>query len=210
MRSVALISRKGGTGKTTLAVSLACAARAAGADCALLDLDPQGSASAWARLRGGRAPAVAVVRPSALAGQLAEWRSAFAGAVVFVDTPPVAGGAAAAAIAACDFVLIPCRPGLFDLAAVSGSLAAAAEAGKDAAAVVNSAGVLSPLERQAREALEASGVAVGPTVHNRVAHAYAAAQGLAACESEPGSRAAGEIETLWRWLERRLYKGRTS
>ena len=46
MFTVALISRKGGAGKTTLACGLAVAGERKGLTTALVDLDPQGSASA--------------------------------------------------------------------------------------------------------------------------------------------------------------------
>jgi cellulose biosynthesis protein BcsQ len=46
MKTVALLSQKGGAGKTTLALHLACAAKAAGLASAIIDLDPQASAAA--------------------------------------------------------------------------------------------------------------------------------------------------------------------
>ena len=46
MHTIAIISRKGGAGKTTLAVGLAVPADAAGHPAAVLDLDPQASALA--------------------------------------------------------------------------------------------------------------------------------------------------------------------
>jgi chromosome partitioning protein len=43
MRSIALLTRKGGAGKTTLTASLAVAAAAAGEKVIAFDLDSQGS-----------------------------------------------------------------------------------------------------------------------------------------------------------------------
>ena len=43
MRTITLVTQKGGTGKTTLAASLALAAMEAGETVALFDLDPQKS-----------------------------------------------------------------------------------------------------------------------------------------------------------------------
>ena len=76
MHTVAIISRKGGTGKTTLACSLAVAAQSDGFDAVILDMDPQGSATAWWRVRGEQPPSVAPTRQSALEkGQISALRS---------------------------------------------------------------------------------------------------------------------------------------
>jgi len=55
MRSVAFLSQKGGSGKTTLAVHVAVAACEAQEKVVLIDSDPQGSAADWgaARKRAG-------------------------------------------------------------------------------------------------------------------------------------------------------------
>jgi chromosome partitioning protein len=47
MRTIAIINRKGGCGKTTATVNLAAALGESGRRTLLLDLDPQGSASTW-------------------------------------------------------------------------------------------------------------------------------------------------------------------
>ena len=51
MKVVAFTSDKGGMGKSTAALNLACAAAEDGFETAVLDLDPQASVGRWARLR---------------------------------------------------------------------------------------------------------------------------------------------------------------
>jgi chromosome partitioning protein len=57
MRIVVLASRKGGSGKTTLAGHLAVQAEMSGAGpVALIDSDPQGSLADWWNLRAAETP----------------------------------------------------------------------------------------------------------------------------------------------------------
>lgn len=67
MRTIALVSQKGGSGETTLAVALAVAHELAGGDAVVIDLDPQGSAGVWSDLRGDDAPPVVTAHPPRLA-----------------------------------------------------------------------------------------------------------------------------------------------
>lgn len=52
MRTIAVINRKGGSGKTTTAVNTAAAVAEIRSPVLLIDLDPQGSASEWLGRRG--------------------------------------------------------------------------------------------------------------------------------------------------------------
>jgi chromosome partitioning protein len=72
VRTIAIVSRKGGAGKTSLATHLAVAAEAAGLRTALFDLDPQASAAVWADHRGIAFPAVLPAQAPRLAGLLAQ------------------------------------------------------------------------------------------------------------------------------------------
>jgi len=58
MKTIAIISQKGGSGKTTLALNLAVAATRSGHQCAVIDIDPQASAKCWHDLRQDDAPVV--------------------------------------------------------------------------------------------------------------------------------------------------------
>ena len=125
---MALISRKGGSGKTTLAVALAVAHEQAGGVAVVVDLDPQGSARTWSELRRHKSPLVASARPQTLVRVLQAARSAGA-TLALVDTGPREGGGTREAARQADFVLIPSRPAAYDLATVPDTLAAIGSAG---------------------------------------------------------------------------------
>ena len=87
MKILAILSRKGGTGKTLLAVHLAVAAELAGHTAVLIDLDPQESSSQWGESRDRDTPAVVATYPERLTEilQLAEENGA---TFAIIDTSP--------------------------------------------------------------------------------------------------------------------------
>jgi chromosome partitioning protein len=58
MKTIAVISQKGGAGKTAIALNLAVAALRSGNQRAVIDIDPQASAKCWHDLRQAEAPVV--------------------------------------------------------------------------------------------------------------------------------------------------------
>ena len=87
MKTLAIVSRKGGAGKTTIALHLAVAAEAMGLTVAVFDLDPQASAALWGDRRGEGGPAVVPAQASRL-GLLLDQARAQEADLVILDTAP--------------------------------------------------------------------------------------------------------------------------
>src|SRR5215208_6995292 len=120
VKTIAVISQKGGNGKTTIAINLAALA-AESEKVLLLDLDPQGSALEWASRRGDRPPDITPAHPASLGREIERGeKDGYTFAVI--DTAPHADHAALQAARAADLVVIPCRPATFDLAAINATL----------------------------------------------------------------------------------------
>ena len=194
MHTVAIVSRKGGAGKTTIAVHLAAAAEQAGRSAAILDLDPQASAAGWYDIRQAARPEVHICLPHRLSHGLA----AISGCdFAVIDTAPHAEGGALAAARAADLVLIPCRPAVFDLHALAAAVDIANLAGTPALAVLNAIPPRGQSARQARDALSDWGMDVADEVlTHRQAFVHALARGETASEFEPNGKACAEILAL--------------
>mgnify|MGYP001245932165 CR=1 FL=1 len=117
MPTIAIISQKGGAGKTTLALHLAAAAEDSGHTALVIDVDPQATASQWAAWRQDAPPVVIDSAPPRLAAKIEQ---ATGPGAAFIETtpPPHPDSPASAAVEAADLVLFPCRPSAFDLAAI--------------------------------------------------------------------------------------------
>jgi chromosome partitioning protein len=129
---VALISNKGGAGKTTLAMNLAAGLRHRGEDAVVIDADPQGSSSQWARVAmANDEEAVDVVPAGAdLAVDLRRLVDRFAH--VLIDCPPsIAAKESRAALTLSDLALVPVLPSPLDLWATTRIADAVARAGRD-------------------------------------------------------------------------------
>lgn len=206
MNVIALISQKGGSGKTTLATALAVAHQEAGGRAVVADLDPQASSLAWHHLRDGEPPVVAAVHPPRLERTLQGFRNRGLSLVV-IDTAPHASAGALAASKLADLVLVPCRPSTPDLAAIGASLEVAALAAAPAAVVLNAVPPRGSLAAEAVDAVRGTGARVAPVILGaRIAHVHAFTVGRTAQEFEPRGKAAAEVEQLYRWAATELHR----
>ena len=137
MNVLAFASRKGGSGKSTLAAHLAAHVHRPSRPCLLFDEDPQGSLTLWNKLRKDDVLPLKIVKRD-ITDTLrkakrdgVEW--------VFIDTPPNMSVSVSEAIRAATLVIIPCRPGVFDLVAVQETIGFARRARTPYAVVLNGA-----------------------------------------------------------------------
>ena len=211
MRTIALLSSKGGTGKTTVALHLAAAAAASGRKTLVADLDPQRSACDWARDRTRSKPGVMETRPGCLfVAHTAAQRGGID--LMVLDTPPSAGEEAAQAMRLADLSLLIVRPSALDLRAIARTAEMARRLNRPACFVINQA----PSRRRGREpacidraieTLHAYGLPIAPAgLRSRAIYQSALGRGLVAQEADPRSAAAAEVRALWRFAAKELWR----
>ncbi|MGI4765492.1 MAG: AAA family ATPase [Janthinobacterium lividum] len=209
MQVVTIAARKGGVGKTTLATHFSVIAAADNRAVLLLDTDPQHSLAWWFRLRSAETPVLVECEarelPKLLPSAKAEGID-----ICIIDTPPHAEASIGDAMRVSDLILIPTRPGPFDLAGVAATLDLAKRIGRPALAVINHApprtGAAEPsIVTEARDTLRHMGADVAETViAQRVALSHAIISGSTVNEYEPDGRAAAEVSALWREVQSKL------
>lgn len=205
MPTIAIISQKGGAGKTTLALHLAAAAQDAGAVSLIIDTDPQATASQWAAWRRDAPPEVIDSPPPRLAAKVAQ--AAGQGAqMIVIDTPPHADSAARAAVEVADLVLIPCRPSAFDLSAIQTSAKLVQLLRKPAFVVFTAGPPNAPrIYQEAGDLVESFGTPPCPAIlPDRAAYRHASAEGRTVMEADPAGKAAEEVRAIYIWACRQL------
>jgi chromosome partitioning protein len=203
---LAIISQKGGAGKTTLAVNLAVAAEMADVPTVIIDLDPQASAKTWHDLRGKKDSPVVVSAQASRIQEVIEVARSNGAELVIIDTAPHSESGALGAARAADLILIPCRPAILDLKAIgtSGDLAALAK--KEAVVVLNAVPHQGKLAEEAGEAVRGYGLSIAPIrLTQRAAYVHSLTAGQAAQEFEPEGKAAQEILELYKWTRVRVH-----
>jgi len=199
---IGLLNRKGGVGKTTIAVNVAATLAVAGVRVLLVDADPQASALSWSSLRE-RDPLFAVVgmaRPT-LHREIPAIATKFD--VVIIDGGPGVNDLGRAAILASDLALVPVQPSPYDVWAAVETVQQIREArqfrpGLKAAFIVNRKVANSTVCRQAMVTLAQFEdlPVLAAALNQRVIYAESAAHGLAVIEVAPHSEAAREMGNL--------------
>lgn len=200
MKTLAILSQKGGAGKTTIALHLAVTAEQAGVSTAIVDLDPQASATGWKDSRSDETPAVVSTQAVRLPHVLDAARKAGA-QLAILDTAPHSENSALAAARMADLILIPCRPAILDIRAITTTIDLARLAGKPACVVLNSIPSRGQLADEASLAISQMGVPVCPVrLGQRASYAHALTAGQSVQEYEPTGKATEEIKQLYMWI----------
>ncbi len=204
MKTLAFVTQKGGTGKSSLAVSLAVAAQERGLKVCVIDLDPQGTSRNWFERREAPTPEVATVDASQLTTALSALKRQRYDLVI-LDTPGVDTPATIAAMQAADLCLIPARPSVADIEAARPTVRSLTKLGKAFAFVLNQC----PPARAVRtsdafRALQLAGAVSGISLALRADHVDALADGLGVTERDPHGKAAAEIRNLLTWVINRM------
>jgi len=200
MKTIAVLSNKGGSSKTTLCINLAIAGALKGKKTAIIDLDPQASSSDWADNRESESPVVISSQPARLDKVLKAAEAAGAD-YVFIDSAPHSESSSLAAARMADFIIIPCRPAILDIRAIKNTIDLVVIADKKAAVVLSCVQARGGLADEAEQAILSYEIDLSPVrITQRAAfvHSLTASQGVQ--EYEPKGKAAEEITALFKWL----------
>lgn len=205
MKVLAILSQKGGVGKTTLATCLAVAAEQDGKTSVIFDLDPQATASFWKDTRQTLTPAVVSIQPVRIASMLKS--AAEAGTdIAIIDGAAIARDVAYEAAKASDFVLIPTRTAVFDTMSMLSTMEIVRQQHKPFSIVLT---FVPPIGRETTDAIEAVSELnseICPVhIGNRKAYFRAQSKGMAVQEYEQGGKAANEIKKLYEYTCIHLY-----
>jgi chromosome partitioning protein len=215
--TIAAINLKGGCSKTTTCINLAGVYQESGQKPLILDLDPQKSASFWARQGGDTFPyPVAAIEMGdikqfkAQMDQLVKQHSAN---LVIFDCPPALASEALVAALLADLVLVPVSPSPLDIVATQEAVSTIREARKERKGHLPKA-VLVPsrlvkgtvLAREIQGTLKELGEPIAPSISMRVALVEASIKGEPIHKYAPGSHSHLEFKNLMKFINTNLRK----
>ena len=210
MRTIAVIARKGGSGKTTVAVHLALAGYLSRRHVLLADADPQKSALEVLKPRGADGPKVSETTGRKLFALQVEARRADVDLMV-IDTAAGLEESLSHAIVLADLSILVVRPTFLDIAAAVQSLQVIRRLRRPAMVLLSQApasrdGIEAPTVKRTLQALELMRVPVmPPIVRARAVYQTAMEMGRSVQETAPGSAAAREMGALWAFVENAVF-----
>ena len=209
MKTLAVMSRKGGAGKTTVAVNLTLAARAMGVKAVLADADPLRSASEVLKARE-EAPALLFETAASKLFALTEACRRSGVELLIIDTPAAPEADVAEAVKVADLCLAVARPTYIDLAAAVMSVAVIQRLGREGLIALNQCapargGVEPPSVVKAFQALRFVNLPVaGVALRSRLIYQTACDQARSVLEVEPDGAASQEVRELFGEVWRQL------
>jgi chromosome partitioning protein len=206
MKTIGVLARKGGAGKSTLTLHWAVEAERQGKNrVAVIDIDPQQTSVKWSKRRvelGKNTPAMLVATAHDLREALKACR-ANGMTLVLIDTPPHVETPCREAAKLADMVVIPCGPTAPDLEAIGATIHVLQETKTPGLLVLNQGRPGSSINTKALAVLKQYGLPVCPIpIIRRAALADAFTDGRAVMELEPNGKAASEIIRSWAWIMR--------
>jgi chromosome partitioning protein len=191
-----------------LTVHLATYAQQQGLSVLIIDTDRQKSVSKWAHRRSDDKPVVFYSEVAGLAGVIGK-AEAKGFDLVIVDTAPSHSSETAMVSKAVQFSIIPTRPSILDIDAISNTTKLLHQLKAKAGIVLNACppgrGGENSTTSEVRQVLKGSEFPVCPiSITQRAAFSHALIDGRAVNEFEPGGKAAREISGLWNWLNEQL------
>lgn len=174
------------------------AAESDGRSAAVFDLDPQASAAFWKDTREAEAPAVIAV-PSAGLQHVLRAAAGSGCTLAIIDAPPFAKDIAFEAAQHADFILIPTRPAVLDVMAMTKTLELVRHYAKLSSVVLTFCPAQGREVADTEGAVKQLGAILAPVrIHNRVAYSRAQQTGLTAQELEPDGKAATRLNNYTR------------
>jgi chromosome partitioning protein len=210
MRTIAVIGRKGGSGKTTIALHLALGLHRRGRGTLLADADPQASAVEVLKHREAPGPqAIATSGPKLYTLKVNNLRAG--GEALVIDTPAVLEDETANAVVLADLAVLIVRPTFLDLAAAARTSEIIRRLRRPGLVVLNQAPVARgtvepPIVKRSMEALHLLRLPLAPVViRSRAAYQTAMETGVSVEESDVDLIAAREMAELCAFVDRFLF-----
>lgn len=202
IKVIAVTSRKGGTGKSTVSSHLSVCA---GPGAVLVDTDSQdveGSSATWMQARVAERPRFFSYDDYKRHGieRLIQNAETDGATYLIVDTAPVADAAIASIVQLADVVVVVTEPSFLPLKALPRSLELAAAAGKPVILALNKVKEGRKETIETRQALTDAGIAFRE-LSDLADFGRALAAGRAVHEFAPKSKSAQQVSALWSAIE---------
>ena len=205
MKVVTIAAAKGGSGKTTVALSLAARATQDAMNVAMFDLNgDQGDLTKWWILRG-EPMTPRIIDVENIRQDVAVLRESKRWDLLVVDCPPLDLDVIESAVIESDLVIVPCRPGFFDVDAVTPIVEICQRRKREYAFLLTAVDSKMPkLVETAMAALVSDGPILGTRLRYLQPYIQSLMKGRTASEIDRNCQ--GEIDNLWNEVKRLMSK----